>query len=134
MAIAKSLHIMIVDDAPSMRRTIQDILRVAGLTSTAHAENGKEAWKKLHESETPFELMILDWDMPVMNGVELLDQIRNADERFRDIKVLMLTAHATKEDVMEAISLGADNYVVKPFTPETLWKKIETVMGDTLNM
>jgi len=126
MSIDKDMKFLIVDDNQSIRQIIADILRAANFHNFTFAEDGKIAWKKLNNDT--LDCIILDWDMPVMNGMEFLDTLRDSG-RYDDLPVLMLTAHSTKEDVVSAIQHGATNYVVKPFTPDTLFKKLELVLG-----
>lgn len=118
--------ILIVDDSQGVRQIIADILRAAGITMPLYAENGKVAWRKIQE-EKP-DLVILDWDMPVMNGYELLQTIRG-HKAYVDLPVLMLTAHNEKDDIVLAVQAGATNYIVKPFTPDTLYRKLEDIFG-----
>lgn len=126
MQIDRDLKFLIVDDNQAIRQIISDILRSVSFHNFIYAEDGRLGWKKL-ESDT-IDCIILDWDMPVMSGLELLDAIKESG-RFDDIPVLMLTAHNTKEDVLQAMAHGASNYVVKPFTPDTLIKKLELILG-----
>lgn len=127
MAIDKSMKIMVVDDNQGLRQMIADMLRAAGFKNVIFAENGKIGWNKLQEE--PVSLVILDWDMPVMNGMELLDKIRFCEDS-ENLPVLMLTAHAEKKDVLQAIKAGATNYIVKPFTPNTLYQKLHEILGE----
>ena len=126
MAIDTSINILIVDDYQSMRRTIADILRHLGFRNLFYAEDGKQALRRL--DETPIGLMILDWDMPVMTGIEVLRQMRGS-EKWKELPVIMVTAVAARENVMEAIDSGVTNYIVKPFTPQTLEKKLKQVFS-----
>ncbi len=120
----KETRFLIVDDMSTMRKIIRTILNQLGYTSVDEAENGKEALAKLKVGNYQFVLM--DWNMPEMDGFEALKAIR-ADEKLKDIPVIMVTAEAKKENVLMAIQAGANNYVVKPFTPEVLKEKIEKV-------
>lgn len=129
MSINPDMKFLIVDDNQAIRQIIADILRAVKFHNFVFAEDGKIAWKKLNNDV--IHCIILDWDMPVMNGLEFLDNVRESS-RFDDIPVLMLTAHSTKEDVVAAIQHGATNYVVKPFTPDTLIKKLEAMLGDKI--
>ena len=90
------------------------------------AEDGKIGWRKLTTMRV--DLLITDWDMPIMTGIELVNKIKLSEE-YGDVPILMLTAHSEKKDVLEAIEAGADNYIVKPFTPATVYKKLETLLG-----
>jgi two-component system, chemotaxis family, chemotaxis protein CheY len=120
-----STPIMVVDDHQTMRRTIASILRSQGYTNLHFAENGKMAWKLLQEMK--FSLVLLDWNMPQMTGIELLKKIK-ADTKFSDLPVLMVTAEAEKEQVIEAIFIGATDYIVKPFTPAVLDSKVKALL------
>ncbi len=120
----KETRFLIVDDMSTMRKIVRTILNQLGYTSVDEAENGKEALAKLKVGNYQFVLM--DWNMPEMDGFEALKAIR-ADEKLKDIPVIMVTAEAKKENVLMAIQAGANNYVVKPFTPEVLKEKIEKV-------
>lgn len=126
MAFDSSMNVLIVDDYQSMRRTIADILRHLGFRNLFYAEDGKQALRRL--SETPIGLMILDWDMPVLTGIEVLRQMRDS-ETYKELPVIMVTAVASREKVMEAIDSGVTNYIVKPFTPQTMEKKIRQVFA-----
>jgi two-component system chemotaxis response regulator CheY len=126
MAIDTSINVLVVDDYQSMRRTIADILRHLGFRNLFYAEDGKQALRRLNE--TQIGLVILDWDMPVMTGIEVLRQMR-ASQLWKNLPVIMVTAVAARENVMEAIDSGVTNYIVKPFTPQTLDKKIKQVFS-----
>lgn len=125
MQVDRDLKFLIVDDNQSIRQIIADILRAANFHNFVFAEDGKVAWRKLNGDT--IDCIILDWDMPVMNGMEFLDTVKESG-RFDEIPVLMLTAHSTKEDVIVAIQHGASSYIVKPFTPDTLFKKLATIL------
>lgn len=120
----KEAKFLVVDDMSTMRKIIRTILNQLGYTNVEEAENGKEALSKLRSGS--FDFVLLDWNMPEMDGLETLKQIR-ADDKLKGIPVIMVTAEAKKENVLAAIQAGANNYVVKPFTPETLKEKIEKV-------
>lgn len=127
MALDKKKPILVVDDNQGVRQMIADMLRAAGFHNALYAENGRIGWHKLN-TERP-QLVILDWDMPVMTGMELLEKIRSYEE-YEDLPVLMLTAHALKDDVLLAMTTGANNYIVKPFSPNTLFRKLEDIFGE----
>lgn len=120
-----SLKILAVDDFPTMRRIIRTLLRQLGYTNIAEAEDGQAALTKLQSEK--FELVLLDWNMPKLNGLGVLTAMR-ADEALRDIPVVMVTAEGRREDVLEAVQAGVNNYIVKPFTAETLEEKIRKVL------
>lgn len=121
------IPVLIVDDYPSMRRTIGDIMRRFGFSNLAYAEDGQMAWEMMQESR--YELVLLDLSMPRMSGFELLRLIRCPEGGFADIGVLAITGEAEQERVVEAVRSGVDNYIVKPFTPGTLERKLREVMS-----
>ncbi len=114
-------RILFVEDSPTMRRIIANSLRQLGIKNFEEAENGLDALEKLHESE--FDLLMTDWNMPEMNGAELVEQVRKL-ERFKNLPILMVTTRGMEEDVLKAIQLGVNGYIVKPFTPEILSNKL----------
>jgi two-component system chemotaxis response regulator CheY len=121
------MKILTVDDFSTMRRIIRNMLRQLGYTNIVEAEDGVEALGLLQREKVDF--VISDWNMPNMNGLELLKAIR-ADENLKPIPVLLVTAEALKEYVVEAVKAGVNSYVVKPFTAETLKEKIDTIFKD----
>ena len=121
------IPVLIVDDYPSMRRTIGDIMRRFGFSNLAYAEDGQMAWEMMQESR--YELVLLDLSMPRMSGFELLRLIRCPEGGFADIGVLAITGEAEQERVVEAVRSGVNNYIVKPFTPGTLERKLREVMS-----
>ncbi len=122
--INKQMKILIVDDFSTMRRILRGILRQLGLENFVEAENGAEALKMVQEGGIDF--VVSDWNMPVMDGLDLLKNIRGG-EGSKNIPVLMVTAEALKGSVVEAIKAGANNYVVKPFTPDLLEEKLNVI-------
>ena len=116
-----SMKIMVVDDMSTMRRIVKNLLKQLGFANVDEAENGQEALIKLRADK--FGFVVSDWNMPVMSGIELLRAIR-ADEGLKAIPVLLVTAEAQKENIIEAVQAGVSNYVVKPFTAETLQEKM----------
>lgn len=129
MPIDRSLRILIVDDYQSMRRMLADIMRAAGFRNIDYAESGKQAWRKLNEEA--FGLVLLDWNMPGGSGLDLLKAIRRS-ETMAELPVLMVTAEAEQDQVVAAISEGVSSYIVKPYTPNTVYKKVQQVMGEKL--
>lgn len=123
----QNITILTVDDFSTMRRIIRNILRQLGYNNIVEAEDGTEAFQTL-QSET-IDFVISDWNMPQMSGLELLKAIR-ADDNLKDIPVLLVTAEALKENVIEAVKAGANGYIVKPFTAETLKEKIESIFAE----
>jgi two-component system chemotaxis response regulator CheY len=120
----QNMKILTVDDFSTMRRIIRNMLRQLGYTNVVEAENGVEALSLLQREKVDF--VISDWNMPHMNGLDLLKAIR-ADANLKPIPVLLITAEALKEYVVEAVKAGVNNYIVKPFTTETLKEKIDTI-------
>lgn len=120
------LKILAIDDSPTMRRIIINTLKRFGYDDVVEAVDGKDALAKMKVER--FNFIIADWNMPEMDGFEFVKVIRSMDE-FKDIPVLMVTTRSIKEDIMEAMRIGVNNYVVKPFTPETLKQKIDQVLS-----
>ena len=121
-----TMKVLVVDDMSTMRRIIKNVLKQIGYTSVEEAPDGKEALKKLKGGG--FGLVVTDWNMPVMTGLELLKVIR-ADAELKILPVLMVTAEAQKENIIDAIQSGVSNYVVKPFTAEALLEKLTKVFA-----
>jgi len=119
------LNVLVVDDFPTMRRIVKNLLKQLGFEHIDEAEDGAQALIRLRGGN--FGLVISDWNMPNMEGIELLRNVRKEPEPLRDIPFLMVTAEAEKEKVIEAIKAGVDNYVVKPFTAEILKEKLEKI-------
>ena len=120
-----SLKILAVDDSPTMRRIIVNTLKRAGYENVTEASDGKDALAKMKVEQ--FNFVITDWNMPEMDGLTFVSQIRSLDE-FKDMPILMVTTRSVKDDIIEAMKAGVNNYIVKPFTPETLSEKIGQVL------
>ncbi len=118
------IKILVVDDMATMRRIIKSLLEQLGFKNIDEAEDGQVGLKKLKDGS--YDFVITDWNMPNMTGLELVQSIRSDDE-LKHLPVLMVTAEAKKENVIAAIKAGVNNYVVKPFTAETLKEKIEKI-------
>jgi two-component system chemotaxis response regulator CheY len=119
------LRFLIVDDFSTMRRIIRGLLKEAGYVEADEAEDGQVGLQKLYG--TQFDFVITDINMPNMNGFEMLENMKQ-DEKLKDIPVLMITAEASKEDVLRAAQIGADGYIVKPFSKATLEEKISKIL------
>jgi len=119
-----NIKILVVDDMSTMRRIVKNIMKQLGFANVEEAENGEEALIKLRADS--FGFIISDWNMPVMTGIELLRAVR-ADEKLKTIPLLMVTAEAQKENLIEAIQAGVSNYIVKPFTAEVLQEKMNKI-------
>ncbi len=120
----KNMKILIVDDFSTMRRIIKNLLRDLGFTNTQEADDGNSALPLLKASD--FDFLITDWNMPGMTGIDLLKAVR-ADEKLKTLPVLMVTAEAKREQIIEAAQAGVNGYVVKPFTAQALKEKIEKI-------
>lgn len=120
-----SMRILVVDDFSTMRRIIRNLLKEIGFANSDEADDGAKALHKLGLEK--FDLVVSDWNMPNMTGIELLKAIR-ADARLKDIPVLMVTAEARKENIIEAAEAGASGYIVKPFTAATLDEKLKKIL------
>lgn len=119
-----NMKILVVDDMSTMRRIVKNILKQLGFANVEEAENGQEGLQKLREGT--FGFVVSDWNMPVMTGIDMLRAIR-ADEKLKAIPVLMVTAEAQQANLVEAIQAGVSNYIVKPFTAETMQEKIAKI-------
>ena len=117
----KNLKILVVDDFSTMRRIVRNLLKELGYTNVDEAEDGVVAMQRLRGNN--FQFVITDWNMPNMTGIELLRVIR-ADPNLKHLPVLMITAEARKENIIEAAKSGASGYIVKPFTAGTLEEKL----------
>ncbi|ATD68807.1 response regulator [Luteimonas chenhongjianii] len=115
------MRILVVDDFSTMRRIVKNLLSDLGFNNTVEAEDGNSAMAVLRQDAV--ELVITDWNMPGMTGIELLREIR-ADARFRTLPVLMVTAEAKREQIIEAAQTGVNGYIIKPFTAQTLEEKL----------
>ncbi|HSH47829.1 MAG TPA: chemotaxis response regulator CheY [Halomonas sp.] len=120
----KNMRILVVDDFPTMRRIVRSLLKELGFTNVEEAEDGQDALNKLRAGG--FEFVVSDWNMPNLDGLEMLKQIR-ADEALKELPVLMVTAEAKKENIIAAAQAGANGYVVKPFTSAILEEKLNKI-------
>lgn len=118
---------LIVDDSSTMRRIIKNTLQRLGYEDILEAEHGLQAWEIL-DSIDEIKVLITDWNMPEMNGLDLVKKVR-ADGRFVDIPIIMVTTEGGKAEVITALKAGVNNYIVKPFTPQVLKEKLEVVLG-----
>ena len=120
----KNIRILIVDDFSTMRRIVKNLLNDLGFFNTTEADDGTSAMVELGRAK--FDLVITDWNMPGMPGIDLLKAIR-ADAGLSKIPVLMVTAEAKREQIIEAAQAGVNGYVIKPFTAGTLGDKLAKV-------
>ncbi len=122
-----NMKILVVDDFSTMRRIVRNLLKELGFSNVTEAEDGVDALNKLR-SEGNFEFVVSDWNMPNMTGIDLLKNIRG-DAALKHLPVLMVTAEAKRENIIEAAQAGASGYVVKPFTAATLDEKLQKVFA-----
>ena len=115
------MRVLVVDDFSTMRRIIKNLLGDLGFNNTVEAEDGNSALVVLRRE--PVDLVVTDWNMPGMSGIELLRAIR-ADGQLRTLPVLMVTAEAKREQIIDAAQAGVNGYIIKPFTAQTLEEKL----------
>ncbi len=121
------MKLLVVDDSSTMRRIIKNTLGRLGHTDVIEGADGVEGWDALN-ANPDVDMLITDWNMPEMNGLELVIKVR-ADERFVDLPIIMVTTEGGKAEVITALKAGVNNYIVKPFTPQVLKEKLGAVMG-----
>ncbi len=120
----KDMKILVVDDFSTMRRIIKNLLRDIGFTNVTEADDGTSALPMLEKGN--FDFIITDWNMPGMQGIDLLKAIRE-DPELAALPVLMVTAESKKDQIIAAVQAGVNGYVLKPFTAQTLKEKIEKI-------
>ena len=118
------LEVLVVDDAATMRRIVKGLLRELGFKNMREAENGSMALEELKRKKA--DLVVSDWNMPVMTGLDLLRAIR-ADDDLKSTPVLMVTAEAKKENLIAALQAGVTSYIIKPFTAKILEEKLNKI-------
>jgi two-component system chemotaxis response regulator CheY len=124
--VSKDLKFLVVDDFSTMRRIIKNLLNDLGYPNVEEADDGKTALPMLQAGN--FDFLITDWNMPGMPGLDLIKAVR-ADGKLSKMPVLMLTAEAKREQIIEAAQAGVNGYVIKPFTAETLKEKLDKILG-----
>jgi len=122
----KSIKILVVDDFSTMRRIIRNLLRDLGFNNTYEADDGQSALPLVKSGE--YDFLITDWSMPGMNGIDLLKEIRATPE-VASLPVLMVTADATREQILAAVEAGVNDFIVKPFTAAVLESKITKILS-----
>jgi two-component system chemotaxis response regulator CheY len=127
MAVDTNIPILIVDDYKTMLRIIRNLLKQLNFNNVDEAMDGSEALKKLREKK--FGLVISDWNMEPMTGLQLLREVRS-DIKLKETPFIMVTAESKTENVIAAKEAGVSNYIVKPFNAETLKQKLVSVLGD----
>jgi len=126
MAIDYNMKVLIVDDFATMRKIVKNILNQLGFKHFIEADDGSTGWEILQKDSIDF--IVSDWNMPKMTGIELLKKVR-ADDKLKGTPFLMVTAEAQKENIVEAVKAKVSQYIVKPFTPETMSEKIEKIFS-----
>ncbi len=121
------MKVLIVDDFATMRRIVRNVLKQVGFTDMIEADNGKAALKVLKNENV--DLILSDWNMPEMPGIDLLKALKSDDE-LKDIPFVMVTAEAQKDNIIEAVKAGVSSYIVKPFTAETVSEKLNAIFKD----
>ena len=124
MPIDTSMKVLVVDDFATMRRIVKGVLKQLGFSDIIEAEDGSLALEELKKEKVG--LIVSDWNMPNMTGLDLLKAVRG-DDSLKSIPFIMVTAEGQKENVVEAVKSGVSNYIVKPFTPETFNEKLQKV-------
>jgi two-component system, chemotaxis family, chemotaxis protein CheY len=120
------MKFLVVDDFSTMRRIVKNLLHDLGYPNVTEADDGKTALPMLQAGS--FDFLISDWNMPGMSGLDLIKAVRS-DAKLAKMPVLMLTAEAKREQIIEAAQAGVNGYVIKPFTAETLKEKLDKILG-----
>jgi two-component system, chemotaxis family, chemotaxis protein CheY len=123
--VSKDMKFLVVDDYSTMRRIVKNLLHDLGYANVTEADDGNTALPMLQTGS--FDFLITDWNMPGMAGLDLLKAVR-ATEKLKKLPVLMLTAEAKREQIVEAAQAGVNGYVIKPFTAQTLKEKIDKIL------
>ena len=126
MAYDPDMRVLVVDDFSTMRRIVKNILRQLGFNNVVEADDGTTAWEILNKEKIDF--IVSDWNMPQMAGIDLLRKVR-ASEEFANTPFLMVTAEAQQENIIEAVQAKVSNYIVNPFTAETMKQKIDKIFA-----
>ncbi|MBU0986944.1 MAG: chemotaxis response regulator CheY [Proteobacteria bacterium] len=121
-----NMKVLVVDDFATMRRILRNILKQIGFTNISEADDGKTALKELKKEK--YDLILCDWNMPEMQGIDLLNEIRSDDE-LKGTPFVMVTAEAQKNNIIQAVKAGVNSYIVKPFTAETINEKLTKMFG-----
>ena len=122
------MRVLVVDDSSTMRRIIVNSLNRLGHEDVLEASNGREGLEQLTGAGGAVDLIITDWNMPEMSGIDFVRTLRTV-EKLRDLPVLMVTTNAGKADIMQAMQAGVNHYIVKPFTPDTFKEKVEGALA-----
>jgi len=126
--VDKNMNVLIVDDYNTMLRIIKNLLKQLGFDNVDEATDGSMAYGKIEDKD--YGLVISDWNMEPMTGLELLQKVRARSDAKKDTPFIMVTAESKTENVIAAKQAGVNNYIVKPFNAETLKTKMVSVIGD----
>lgn len=129
MSDISGLRFLVADDMMVMRKLVSQQLRGLGAVTIEQAVDGEDAWIKMQElaaKGTPIDFVVSDWNMPKMQGIDLLKACR-ADERYKGVPFLLVTAEGEVSQVKDALQAGVDNYLLKPFTPDSFKDKFMSV-------
>lgn len=121
------MKVLVVDDSPTMRRIVVQMLKRLGYSNIVEADHGKDALNRML-MDGDFELLLTDWNMPIMNGLELVQAVRT-NPKISNIPILMVTTRNMRQDIVAAMRAGVNNYVTKPFDPKTIKEKIDKVLS-----
>lgn len=120
------MKFLVVDDSSTMRRIIKNTLARLGHKEILEAEDGAQAWDVMQQN-SDIDVLVTDWNMPEMNGLELVQKVRSED-KYSELPIIMVTTEGGKAEVITALKAGVNNYIVKPFTPQVLQEKLEAVL------
>ncbi|MCZ6474287.1 MAG: response regulator [SAR324 cluster bacterium] len=123
----KSIRVLCVEDNPNLRKVLINIIKKIGYSDIVEAEDGVQAWERIEEGGVG--LVLTDWSMPRMDGMELLQKIRGGQGAIANLPILMITAADTKSHIMDAAKAGVDAYIIKPFSVATVAEKIEEALS-----
>ena len=121
------MKVLVVDDFATMRRIVRNILKQLGFTNIVEADDGTTALEIMKTDKV--DLVLCDWNMPKVSGLDLLKQMKG-DSDLMNIPFLMITAEAQKQNIIEAVKTGVSNYIVKPFTADTIAEKLKKIFGE----
>lgn len=129
MPLKADAKILIVDDMSTMRKIVKGMLNKLGYNNLKEADDGIPAWQELedaHNQGAPFDFVISDWNMPGMTGIDLLKKVR-ADDRFKTLPFMMVTAESEQANVVIAVKAGVSNFIIKPFAAQTFQDKMAKI-------
>ena len=123
MAVDPTTRVLVAEDNPNLRKVIVNIVRKIGYQDVVEADDGNQAWSEIEKGTVG--LVLTDWAMPGLNGLELLKRVRGAKDPIKNLPILMITAADTKDSILTAGKEGVDAYIIKPFSVKTIMDKIQ---------